>query len=57
MDAGTMTTLVVLLGLVAGLCWGLAKVVDPGPGRVLNIGAVVLLAAAIAVLVVSGGPV
>lgn len=50
-----MNGLVLLLGLAAAACWGLAKVVDPSPGRLLNIGAVVLIAAAITALVVTGG--
>lgn len=51
---GVSTVLLVLI-LLAALCWGVAKLVQPSVGRVLNIGAVLLITAALAFLLL--GPV
>ncbi|WP_165591044.1 hypothetical protein [Streptomyces showdoensis] len=45
-----MNGLVLFLSLAAALCWGLAKVVPPGAGRVCNVVAVVLIGAALVAL-------
>lgn len=56
MGAGAVNGLTLLLGLIAALCWGLAKVVQPGAGRVFNLVAVLLLVAALVVLMIQAFP-